>query len=106
MSTLYERLRAAWDLGTPHALDREAEDMARHGMAEPEIYDALEKLLLSVRAEGADEETEERINGVMDRLTGWCHTSQRIRTLRTAQPTGPEPRNARAEPGGVHEATG
>ena len=85
MATLYERMKRAWDSGTPNALDREAEGMARHGFAETEIYDALEQLLLTVRNMGVDEETEERIHGVMDRLTGWGHSANQIRTAQGSQ---------------------
>lgn len=87
MATHFDRLKAAWDTGAPLALDHEAESLASQGVAGSEIYDALEKLLLEVRAGGADDDTEERINGVMDRLTGWVHPSQQIHTARTGLPT-------------------
>src|SRR5438552_7202283 len=90
MATLYDRMKAAWDSGTLHALDREAETLARQGVAEDDIYAALEQLLLAVRSGGADEETEERIHGVMDRLTGWTHTVNQIRTTRNTLPTEEE----------------
>jgi hypothetical protein len=87
MATLYDRMKAAWDSGTRHALDREAETLARQGVAEDDIYAALEQLLLAVRADGTDEETEERIHGVMDRLTGWTQPANQIRTTHSALPT-------------------
>ncbi|MBA4066037.1 MAG: hypothetical protein C0501_20420 [Isosphaera sp.] len=89
MATHYGQVKAAWESGTPGALDREAEGLARRGVAEADIYAALEELLLTVRAAGADDETEERINGVMDRLTGWCHPSGHIRTTRGPVPDDP-----------------
>jgi hypothetical protein len=39
---------------------------------------ALETLLLAVRKAGAEDETEEIIYGVWDRLTGWWRASRRI----------------------------
>jgi len=90
MATLYERMKAAWDSGNPNALDHEAEDMARHGVAETDIYAALEELLLTLRAANTSEETEDHINDVMDRLTGWCHPSGRIRAVRDSLPTEEE----------------
>jgi len=80
MAPYFDRLKAAWDSNAPHALDRAAERLAAEGVAEVEIMVALEQLLLEVRAAGADDETEERIMGVYDRLTGWCHESNHIRT--------------------------
>src|SRR5262249_36702309 len=62
----------------------------RQGVAESEIYDALEQLLLAVRKTGVDEETEEQIHGVMDRLTGWCHPASAIKTARSTLPSEEE----------------
>ena len=90
MPAPYERLKEAWDTGAPHALDRVAEQLAREGVAESAILDELMRLLLEVRAAGADDETEERIHGVMDRLTGWCHESNHIRTRRFTLPAAEE----------------
>lgn len=87
MSTIYDRLRVAWDTGVPLALDHAAEQLAHEGVAESALVDEMMRLLLEVRAAGADEETEERIHGVMDRLTGWCHESNHIKTKRTEVPT-------------------
>ncbi len=102
MATLFDQMKR-WDLGAPSALDREAEDVARHGIAEPDIYDTLEQLL-TARDAGVDEETEEQIHGVMDRLTGWCHAANQIQTaqnLRSARASsnGPMP-NIETKPAG------
>jgi hypothetical protein len=90
MNPIDTRIREAWNSGQPLALHTAAEQLAAEGHAEAAINDSLEKLLLEVRAGGADDETEERIMGVMDRLTGWCHGSQHIRTTRTGLPTEEE----------------
>ncbi len=90
MPTPYDRLKEAWDSGAPHALDRVAEQLAGEGVAESAILDELTRLLLEVRASGADDETEERIHGVMDRLTGWCHESNHIKTRRATLPSKEE----------------
>ena len=34
-----------------------------------------------VRTTEANDDTEEMINGVWDRLTGWCHLSRHIRAM-------------------------
>lgn len=91
MSGIDTRIREAWDSGDPAALHITAEGLAAEGHEETAILDALEKLLLEVRDAGADDDTEERIMSVMDRLTGWCHVSNHIHTKRSelppAQPT-------------------
>jgi hypothetical protein len=81
-----ERIREAWRTGVPMELHRAAEELAAQGYEESAIYDALERLLLEVREAGADDEAEERISNVMDRLTGWCHESNHIKTRRTDPP--------------------
>lgn len=95
-----ERIRNAWRSGSPRALDRAAEELAAEGYEETAIYDALERLLLDERAGGADDDTEDRITNVMDRLTGWCHESNHIKTER-----GPELLGADADRNGVSRAT-
>ena len=76
MATPYERVKAAWDApDRPAALNRVVEAMAVEGMTRAELEDALTTLLLEVRAAGADDETDEVINEVGDRLYGWCHRS-------------------------------
>jgi hypothetical protein len=86
MTPLDERINAAWRSGGPQELHRAAEQLAAQGHEESAIYDALERLLLEVRAAGADDETEDRITDVMERLTDWCHESNRIKTRRTDPP--------------------
>src|SRR5271168_2664562 len=78
MTTLQERIQAAWDTNDPLALHREVELLATEGHSRQSLKDALEALLLAVRAAGASDTTEEIINGVWDRLTGWCHAQQHI----------------------------
>jgi hypothetical protein len=90
MTPIDTRVRDAWNADDPLALHRAAEQLANEGNDDSAILDALERLLLDMRATGADDDTEERILGVMDRLTGWCHESGHIRTKRTALPTEEE----------------
>jgi hypothetical protein len=90
MGTPLERVRAAWQTGDPWALHREVEGLAAAGYSQQQLEDVLEGLLLEVRAAGADDDTEEVINSVWDRLTGWCHVSRHIQT-RTAPPAAQEP---------------
>ena len=89
--TPYERVKAAWDSPDRVAgLNRVVEAMAAEGVARDELDDALTKLLLGIRATGADDDTEEIINNVGDRVHGWCHPSGHIQT-RTAPPAGQQP---------------
>lgn len=81
MATPLERVQAAWATGDRMALHREVEQLAAEGHSQQVLEEALESLLLQVRAAGADDDTEEIINGVWDRLTGWCRESQQIKTL-------------------------
>jgi hypothetical protein len=80
MATLLERVQAAWATGDPLALHREVEQLAAEGHSRQALENALEALLLAVRTAGDDDEKEEIINGVWDRLTGWCHASRHIGT--------------------------
>jgi len=68
--------------------------MAAEGVAQQALEDALEALLLEVRAAGADDDTEEIINGVWDRLTGWCHEKWHIKTQ--SDPVATPPLNEQA----------
>ena len=88
MATPLERVQAAWATGDPLALHREVEQLAAEGQPQQALEDALEALLLKVRAAGADDDTEEIINGVWDRLTGWCHAGRHIRA-RSIMDKGP-----------------
>lgn len=73
MATPYERVKAAWDAtDRPAALNRVVEAMAAAGVTRPELDAALTALLLEIRAAGADDDTEEIINEVGDRLHHWC----------------------------------
>ena len=76
----YDDFRTAWQTEKPFALDHVAQRLAQYGTSKNTLYDALERLLLEERAIGANDETEERILGVMDRLTGWCDPANRIAT--------------------------
>lgn len=88
MATPLERVQAAWATGDPLALHREVEQLAAEGQPRQALEDALEALLLEVRTAGADDDTEELINGVWDRLTGWCHADRHIRA-RSSMGNGP-----------------
>ncbi|GEM_PF-1736245 len=81
MATPLERVQAAWATGDPLVLHREVEQLAAEGQPRQALEDALEALLLVVRTAGADDDTEEIINGVWDRLTGWCHADRHIRAV-------------------------
>ncbi len=78
MATMQERIQAAWDTGDPLALHREVECLAAEGHSQQALEDALEALLVAVRTAGASDAAEETVNGVWDRLTGWCHATKRI----------------------------
>jgi len=80
MATATERVQSAWASGDPLALDREVEKLAAEGQSREALEEALEALLRQLRAAGVDDETEEIINGVWDRLTGWCHAGRQIAT--------------------------
>jgi hypothetical protein len=78
MATLGERVQAAWASGNPLALHREVERLAAEGYTQKALEDALEALLLAAREAGAGDDAEEGVNGVWDRLTGWCHPARHI----------------------------
>jgi hypothetical protein len=89
MATPLEGIQAAWATGDPLELHREVEQLAADGQPQQALEDALEALLSTVRSAGADDDAEEIINGVWDRLTGWCHADRHIRTrLRVEKPPG------------------
>src|SRR5262245_22325988 len=81
MATPTERVRAAWTKSDSSALNREVDKLAGEGYSRQVLENALEVLLREVRTSGVDDETEEQINGVWDRLTGWCHTDRLIKTV-------------------------
>lgn len=78
MATPEQRVQVAWATGDPLALHREVEQLAAEGHPRQALEEALEALLRDVRTAGADDDTEEIINGVWDRLTGWCHAGRHI----------------------------
>lgn len=91
MATPFDRVKAAWDSpDRAPELNRVVETMAAEGVTRDELDDALGTLLDEVRAAGADDDTEEIINNVGDRLHGWCHADWHIKTVTpTATPDGP-----------------
>ena len=97
--TPYERVKAAWD--TPdreNGLDHAVETMAAEGLTQKAIEGGLKTLLLEVRAAGADDDTEEIINGVWDRLTGWCHEDWHIHARTDVPADSPASANGHAVP--------
>jgi hypothetical protein len=89
MGTPYERIEFAWNSEDRRAaLHRAVEEMAAEGVTLGALDGALERLLLEVRATGADDDTEEIILGVGDRLHGWCHESGHIKTNPATPPEG------------------
>jgi hypothetical protein len=97
MMALQERIQAAWDTNDPMALHREVERLAAEGHSQQALEDALEVLLLAVRTAGANNTTEEIINGVWDRLTGWCHADRHIEA-HLSQEKGPMLGNGPRDP--------
>lgn len=88
MATPFERVKAAWESPNREGeLNRVVETMAAEGVTRDELDSALGLLLDAVRTEGADDETEEVINNVGDRLHGWCHESRHINPRSTIDPT-------------------
>jgi hypothetical protein len=73
-------MRAAWDsTDREGGLNRAVEAMATEGATREDLTAALTRLLEAARAAGADEETEEIINCVGDRLHGWGSPKYRIK---------------------------
>ncbi len=78
MTDLYRQLREAWESPDRRgALNRTVERLAPDA-TRTDLDAALDRLLLEARAAGADEDTEEVINEVSDRLHGWVHPASRI----------------------------
>lgn len=85
----FEQVKAAWEAADRRAaLNRTVEDMAAEGVSLDALDDALWRLLGEVRAAGADDDTEEIINEVCDRLHGWCHEKWHIKTKPVADTNG------------------
>jgi hypothetical protein len=80
MTSLDDRIADAWQSDETNALDQVAIEWAAAGRNKTPLYDALERLLQAQRDAGASEVLEERILGVMDRLTGWSNGSKFIQT--------------------------
>ena len=74
------RIKSVWNPADPMALHHEVERLALDGVTQDELESALIQLLLEIRSAGADDETEEIINGVADRLSGWCIPAHHIKT--------------------------
>ncbi len=87
MAFAVERVKLAWASGEAMALHREVEQLAADGHSRQELEGALEELLRELRSAGVDEDSEEIVNGVWDRLTGWCHSSQHITTAAPSDST-------------------
>jgi hypothetical protein len=88
MPTPYERLTVAWNAPDRRkSMNRTVEDMAAEGVSLADLDAAIEKLLLEIRAAGADEGTEEEIMGIGDRLHGWVVESNRIHTRPAGTPS-------------------
>jgi len=91
MATPYDRVNAAWESADRRAaLHRVVETMAVEGVTLGELDTALDRLLMDVRASGADDDTEEIIMGVGDRLHDWCVPDRRIETRSSLLPTEAE----------------
>lgn len=91
MATPFERVKVAWNSPDREgALSRVVESMATEGVGRNELDNALGLLLDEIRSTGADDETEEIINSVGDRLHGWCHSSRQIKITTATLPTDEE----------------
>ncbi|HEV3385202.1 MAG TPA: hypothetical protein VG097_10310 [Gemmata sp.] len=94
--TPFDRLKTAWDAANRESeLNRAVEAMAAEGITRDVLDNALASLLNEVRSRGADDETEEIINSVGDRLHGWSHPTRQIMTLPTEDELVRLPRWAR-----------
>lgn len=81
MVTPFERMKAAWGSSDREGeLNRAVESMAAEGVTRDALDDALGRLLAEAREADADDETEEIINCVGDRLHGWGNPAYHIRT--------------------------
>src|SRR5262245_28160773 len=88
MATPYERIKAAWEaIDRQGSLNRVVELMAAEGTPREDVDAALVQLLLEIRAAGADDDTEEIINQVGDRIHGWCHVSRHVSFQPVTRPT-------------------
>jgi hypothetical protein len=78
--TVDERLRAALRSANPAvALRALVLDLAREGQTKAAIYEAMLNFLVRHRQEEDHHESDDdALEGVMDALTGWCHTSAKL----------------------------
>ena len=82
MHATFDALRQAWQSQDREAaLTRAVEQLAADGVSRDALDDCLGRLLDEVRAAGGDEDAEETIAGVGDRLHGWCLAANGIRTF-------------------------
>lgn len=88
MVDAFRRIKSVWNPNDPMGLHHAVEQLAFEGVSKKEIEDALITLLLEIREAGANDDTEEIINGVGDRLHGWCHPSCHIVTQQTISQNG------------------
>jgi hypothetical protein len=97
MATPFERIKAAWDSSDREGeLNRVVEVMAAEDVTREDLDDALARLLSAARTAGADDETEEIINCVGDRLHGWGNAKYHIATRTRSTPA--DPTNGHAAP--------
>jgi hypothetical protein len=52
--------------------------LAREGYTKPEVYQALESLLVELRAGQPSETEEDIVLDVMDAVSGWCHPGAQL----------------------------
>ena len=78
--TAQERFETALRSSDPgQGLRAVVQDLAREGLAKPQIYEMLETLLLQLRMQPDYRESDEEIVlDVMDALNGWCHPSAEV----------------------------
>ena len=82
MPAPFDALRQAWQSQDREAaLHRAVERLAADGVSRDVLDDCLGQLLDEVRATGGDEDAEETIAGVGDRLHGWCLPANAISTF-------------------------
>ncbi len=62
------------------ALRSVIEDLSREGQTKPDVYAALEQLLVRLRARQNNSESaqEDIVLEVMDALSGWCHRTAEL----------------------------
>jgi hypothetical protein len=76
LQTAFEKSLSAPDPAS--ALRTRILEFAKQGQSKAAIYDALEALVLSLRAKAGNEAAVELVLDVMDALTGACHPDARL----------------------------